>query len=29
MQTVTDWAEVTLNAFLKIGEQLSSNLLNV
>ncbi|MGY6741582.1 MAG: mechanosensitive ion channel family protein [Cecembia sp.] len=29
MQTVTDWTEVTLNAFLKIGEQLSSNLLNV
>ncbi|WP_291785529.1 hypothetical protein [Cecembia sp.] len=29
MQTVTDWAEVTLNAFLKMGEQLSSNLLSV
>ncbi|GHB26323.1 mechanosensitive ion channel family protein [Mongoliitalea lutea] len=29
MQTVTDWAEVTLNTFLKMGEQLSSNLLSV
>lgn len=29
MQTIIDWAEVTLNAFLKMGEQLSSNLLSV
>lgn len=29
MKTITDWAEVTLNTFLKMGEQLSSNILSV
>ncbi|MFD2037282.1 mechanosensitive ion channel domain-containing protein [Belliella marina] len=29
METITNWAEVTMNAFLKMGEQLSSNLLSL
>jgi hypothetical protein len=29
MQTITDWAEVTLNTFKNMGEQLSSNLLSI
>ncbi|MCH7413609.1 hypothetical protein MM213_08945 [Belliella sp. R4-6] len=29
MKTITNWAEVTMNAFLKMGEQLSSNLLSL
>lgn len=29
MQTISDWTDVTLNAFLKMGEQLSTNLLSI
>ena len=29
MEIITNWAEVTMNAFLKMGEQLSSNLLSL
>ena len=29
METITNWAEVTMQAFSKMGEQLSSGLLNL
>ncbi|MCH7398269.1 hypothetical protein MM236_09725 [Belliella sp. DSM 107340] len=29
MEVITNWAEVTMNAFLKMGEQLSTNLLSL
>ncbi|MCH7400998.1 hypothetical protein ACFOUP_02170 [Belliella kenyensis] len=29
MKTITDWAEVTMNTFLKMGEQLSANLISL